>query len=153
MSSMFLIYISRAVVPLDEADVKYLAQTSAAKNHQNNITGLLLQVGNYFIQVLEGEHGVVTSLLEKIACDVRHTDVRTIYRSANTNRIFDRWNMGFFNIEQHYTLNRLDLEGLKRYVGEVFAQNGASPDGLVQVIRTLPALMETSRTNTPAMSQ
>ena len=76
------VYISRTTELFRQMDVPALAEASAYHIRTRAITGLLLQIGNYFVQVLEGDAPTVSALLTKISHDKRHTDVRVIYKNA-----------------------------------------------------------------------
>ena len=149
MSLLFLIYISRATQTLSEEEVKAISEVSAHNNQKLDVTGLLLHVGNYFVQVLEGEDSKISLLLNKIERDPRHTGMRIIYRGHTVRRLFLNWNMGYFNIEHYYELNRLDIEDLKHQVDALFAQKGNSPESLLKVIRIIPELLEAKRVDIP----
>ena len=146
MHPNMIIYISKATRTLSPAEVEQIAAASAKRNKEANITGLLLQVGNYFVQVLEGEAYTLDRTLKRIEADQRHTGIRIIYQASSSAKMFSQWNMGYFNIEQHYQANRLDFMQLQRYAEETFATRDSSKEAIVQVIRTMPALMQSWQT-------
>jgi hypothetical protein len=136
------VYISRTTEHFRQMDVLALAEASAQHNRTQEITGLLLQIGNYFVQVLEGDVVTVSALLTKISLDKRHTDVRVVYKNPIPERLFKQWNMGYFNIEQHYELSRLNLIDLRRTVTDAFNNQETAGKALVLVLRSIPALLE-----------
>jgi Sensors of blue-light using FAD len=83
-----LIYFSTAVGVLraDELDRIYLRATAA--NSRAGITGLLLFVEGSFVQVLEGPAAGITSLMQKIRRDKRHTAIATLYSGVCAERTF-----------------------------------------------------------------
>jgi hypothetical protein len=83
-----LIYLSSAVGVLraDELDRIYLRAKSA--NTRAGITGLLLFVEGSFLQVLEGPAAGITSLMQKIRRDRRHTGLTILYSGACAERTF-----------------------------------------------------------------
>jgi hypothetical protein len=135
-----IIYISKAARPLQSEEVELLAASSAAKNRQVAVTGLLLQVGNFYVQVLEGRPWRLSYLLEKIERDARHSDLSVIYKAPAQSRLFGQWNMGYFNIEKYYHANELDVPRLRQFAEEAFATSKTSQHALVQVIRSIPAI-------------
>ena len=74
--------------------VRDIAIESMQSNRAINVSGILMAIGNYFLQVLEGEEEVVDKLLAKISKDQRHKDIRILYRGAFPDRIFGQWSMG-----------------------------------------------------------
>jgi len=64
-------------------------------NKLADVTGLLVYVDGNFLQVLEGEHEVVSTLLEKISQDHRHTDVKVVYKTIIEKRTFNSWQMAY----------------------------------------------------------
>lgn len=152
MDQEVIIYISKATRPLSSEETAQISAAAAHKNRKLKVTGLLLQVGNYFVQVLEGHSEALSFLLEKITADNRHTEVRVIYKAPDHSRMFAQWNMGFFNIEQHYSINRCDFAQLRQFTEKAFAHNETSKEAIVQVIKALPALMQTCETKKPEMA-
>jgi hypothetical protein len=136
------VYISRTTKFFRQTDVPALAEASAQHNRTQEITGLLLQIGDYFVQVLEGDTLTLSALLTKISHDKRHTNIQVIYKNAMPARLFEQWNMGYFNIEQHYELSRLDLIDLRRTVTDAFNNQETAGKALVLVLRSIPALLE-----------
>jgi hypothetical protein len=56
---------------------------------------MLLYRDGFFIQALEGEEEVITTLFEKIKLDKRHHTVLLLYKEPITRREFPDWTMGF----------------------------------------------------------
>ena len=149
MQQNMIIYISKATrVPTAE-EVARLARASAENNRNTGITGLLLQIGNYFVQVLEGQPQILSAVLRKIDRDERHTGLCIIYQKAGDSKLFTQWNMGYFNIEQYYQANRLDIHALRHYVEEIFTKRATSKEAIVQLIRSMPVLMQSWQIQKP----
>ncbi len=94
MTDVFLIYVSNRTDPTDAMLVRDIAIEASQTNRTMEISGILMAVGNFFLQVLEGQRENVDALLEKIGKDSRHTDIRVLYRGALPDRIFGQWSMG-----------------------------------------------------------
>ncbi len=95
MSCYTLVYTSVANQKMSEEHLKALLKKSRKKNEQLNITGMLLYLDPYFIQVLEGEEAIIIGLYETIRRDKRHQKVSLIYKKPVEERCFDNWSMGF----------------------------------------------------------
>ncbi|UYV16274.1 BLUF domain-containing protein [Porphyrobacter sp. ULC335] len=91
MLSQYL-YISTApTLPREEVDA--ILAASARNNPARGITGLLLFNGRNFLQLLEGEEGEVSSLMETITADPRHAGVSVLDRRAIAARACPDWAM------------------------------------------------------------
>jgi hypothetical protein len=111
------IYASHSSPEFKEYQIPALLERARAANAQHGITGILLYVGAYFLQLLEGHPVVVDALYDRIVQDPRHTHVTLIAREPIAQRGFDDWSMGFS------TVDRLDAGGL---IGERdFFQSGS----------------------------
>jgi hypothetical protein len=107
MEECRLIYKSLSVdeIPSNE-DLKSLTETSAERNKNLGISGLLILSGNQFLQVLEGPVGAVNELFIKISKDPRHHKIELINYEYITQRHFEEWNMRLVDL--------WDLEGKTR---------------------------------------
>lgn len=90
-----LVYSSAAAAPFDDDQLAALLTQCRAANSRNGITGMLLYRGGRFVQFLEGPEDSVRGLLERIAADPRHTDLRVMIDSHPRARQFAEWTMGF----------------------------------------------------------
>ena len=91
-----LIYHSVAMPNLGDEDVTNILETAREFNIKNNITGFLLCHNMEFIQILEGDEGIVKELYSKIRKDNRHSNVRLISQGVIEKRGFQVWNMGYY---------------------------------------------------------
>ena len=103
MTDVFLIYISNRSDPTDAMLVRDIAIEASQTNRTLGISGILMAVGNFFLQVLEGHKEDVDKLLNKIDKDSRHTDIRVLYQGALPDRIFGQWSMGCVQSHDHIT--------------------------------------------------
>lgn len=89
-----LTYVSKLTVPLDHKEILEIGRKASINNQKIDVTGILVGVGDYFFQILEGEETTVNQLVGKISRDPRHHDVTIL--SAETgceSRLFSDWNM------------------------------------------------------------
>ena len=94
MTDVFLIYISHRTDPTDAMLVRDIAIEASQNNRSLGVSGILMAVGNFFLQVLEGQKDAVDTLLDKIGKDERHSDVQVLYQGSLPDRIFGQWSMG-----------------------------------------------------------
>ncbi|WP_109111164.1 BLUF domain-containing protein [Azospirillum sp. TSO35-2] len=91
---MTLLYRSDAVALLPFSALADICVTSARANRRLGITGFLVERDGVFLQVLEGEAGVVEPLFARIAVDPRHCNVTVIDRKVGgPGRLFGFWAM------------------------------------------------------------
>lgn len=89
-----LTYVSKLSLPLDREEILEIGRKASLNNKKVDVTGILIGVGDYFFQILEGDENTVSALVEKISRDQRHCDVNIL--SAETGceeRLFSDWNM------------------------------------------------------------
>jgi hypothetical protein len=93
-----LIYLSRNVLSGDaatlEAQLSQILEVSRRNNRRDALTGYLVSDGNWFLQILEGDHETVMSALVRIRFDPRHSDVEIISTRQIRMRSFPQWSMG-----------------------------------------------------------
>ncbi|HAT11095.1 MAG TPA: hypothetical protein DCS97_11000, partial [Planctomycetes bacterium] len=93
---------------------------SVAHNAAKMITGLLLYDHGRFISCLEGKPEHVTEVLARIHADKQHEGILVLYdRTAQVDRIFPNWSMGFHHMKilekaVHKGLQSNDLADIKR---------------------------------------
>ncbi|MDX1341187.1 MAG: BLUF domain-containing protein [Reinekea sp.] len=67
-------------------------------NSAHNIHGVLFFTGQCFMQVLEGPSEDLTSLLDRIRTDKRHTDITMLYDTTIDSYSLSDWNMEPLNL-------------------------------------------------------
>jgi hypothetical protein len=108
MSLCALVYVSLAVKPMQDDDLKLLLKYARIKNERLAVTGMLLYRDGFFMQALEGEEETVDALFDRIRQDSRHRDVLLVYKEPIQARSFPDWSMGF---------NKMDAEALGKLEG------------------------------------
>ncbi len=89
-----LTYVSKLSARLDQKEILEIGHKASLNNQKIDVTGILISVGDYFFQIVEGEETNINLLIEKISRDPRHCDVTIL--SAETgceSRLFSEWNM------------------------------------------------------------
>ncbi|MGI4778006.1 MAG: BLUF domain-containing protein [Janthinobacterium lividum] len=80
--------------------VGQIVAQARARNAQRGITGLLVFDGSRFCQHLEGPNEAVDALMQRIAHDTRHSDVRVLYSGQRSERRYRRFDLGFAQSEE-----------------------------------------------------
>jgi Sensors of blue-light using FAD len=95
MSTYCFVYTSVSKHKWADDDLNNLLNKSRHKNASHNISGMLLYLDPFFIQILEGEEQLVNELFNTIKQDPRHYKVSLIYKKPIEERSFADWSMGF----------------------------------------------------------
>lgn len=99
-----ILYVSKAEnisrIQLDE-----IVNKSRINNLLEGISGLLICKEGYFMQLLEGRKETVEKLFQKISKDSRHMNVEIVAEGETEERMFSRWSMGFWDMENENIKN------------------------------------------------
>jgi hypothetical protein len=92
-----LIYISREKQAFSPSALKKLLVGARIRNHEVNVTGILIYNVGMFLQALEGEEADVRKFFSRIEKDPRHGDISVLHSSASlgNRRMFGEWSMAF----------------------------------------------------------
>lgn len=88
-----LLYVSTAVGPQTTTVTRSIHKAARAFNAEHDITGILCQGQGLFLQVLEGQRGVVNRLYSHILADRRHKDVELLVYQEISEKQFGNWAM------------------------------------------------------------
>lgn len=91
----YLIYISTAIQPLSDEELKEILVTSQENNSRDGLTGMLLYGEGTFVQLLEGETDALKKTYERIKRDKRHKNLSMLDEDSNDQRLFPDWSMGY----------------------------------------------------------
>jgi Sensors of blue-light using FAD len=94
-----LLYSSLAIAP-SKAGINSIIQAARKHNSVLAIGGVLFFDGRHFVQVLEGTDESVTSMLERIKADDRHTAITIVANNLVHQREWGNWSMGFIGPQQ-----------------------------------------------------
>jgi hypothetical protein len=86
-------YVSEIADGITDLDVQVILGVAQVKNRRLDLTGMLAQGDRHFAQVLEGRAEAVAALMDRIRCDPRHREVRTLLEEPIERRQFARWAM------------------------------------------------------------
>ena len=113
MSLTQLLYVSTITPGVSPDNVMAIHVESQRKNAARDVTGLLLYGRGNFMQLIEGDGAVVTTLYDRVARDPRHRDVRTLFCGPAKRRLFPTWNMGLVVLDRTQSpVDRARLEAV-----------------------------------------
>ena len=109
-----MIYVSKATIGDDVAQLDAIVVESVARNTSVGVTGMLWFDGTRFAQVLEGDHDPIGSTMDRIARDRRHRNVEIILDRPIAHRMFATWAMMRADDSESATLSTSFLVGFAR---------------------------------------
>lgn len=96
-----ILYRSCTSGHLTDKNIEELVEKARINNKKLGLTGILLSVDDYFMQVLEGNEEDVKALYyQKIYHDRRHTRLKTLLEGPVEKRDFPEWDMGIRMLEE-----------------------------------------------------
>jgi len=136
------IYMSRAQRAYDVAELDVMCSQFAARNDKAGVTGVLMKVGDHFVQVLEGEESTLLALVAKLLKDERHGDFHTLHRGPISERRFAKWSMRMMHLDRSYTVKAPAIAELRKIVRTVLSSQAFSDPELQRgaVVRLLMAI-------------
>lgn len=91
-----LVYVSRLAPACNWEVVKEIVAAARRHNRALGITGALLFDGERFCQLIEGDETAVRTLMDNIARDARHTDVKLLFTGRSpSGPSTQRWVSGY----------------------------------------------------------
>ncbi|QHJ08006.1 BLUF domain-containing protein [Hymenobacter busanensis] len=94
-----IIYMSRAVRPLTDAELDALLAQCRRDNARHHVTGILFYSHGNIAQLIEGDPQVLEPLYQRIAQDARHSNVTKLSDKPIAARSFQDWSMAFHRLE------------------------------------------------------
>ncbi len=140
-----VIYLSRSRRQYRGNELLGLCARFAASNVSNGITGVLVQTGDHFVQILEGAPHALMMLLRAIERDPRHTDFRYLLDEPIERRLFGAWSMGMLRVGEAYALTAADVQQVRQYVSQQLCNSTTPRIGVEQFIRSLPQMLNQFR--------
>lgn len=111
-----IVYISTAVAPFTEDELRRLVEKASRANAAMGITGMLCYNAGDFLQILEGSAGAVDELVGTISQDPRHIMVQVLHRSACETRLFPDWGMGLCDTRFEVSYCRSEFSNIAAFL-------------------------------------
>ncbi len=86
------IYVSQPF-GFDKAMLAGILSQARRNNARNDITGALICRRDMYVQMIEGPDAAIDALIQRIAADDRHTNVRMLLSEETDERMFPEWAM------------------------------------------------------------
>jgi hypothetical protein len=128
-----LLYVSKSLVPAAaQADeLQDIVEVARTQNERLSVTGALLYTEDHFAQILEGPAAAVADLMEQIARDPRHTDLKVIWTDAPDMRVFPEWSLAYSGPSRY--VDRY----IRRFYDDGGRLEGKAVSNLLELIREL----------------
>jgi len=84
---------------VNEHEILRLLQQARIANRKQDVSGMLLYIGGYFLQTLEGEAAMVDAVSGTIFRDKPRMRLTQIAREPIDEREFSEWTMGFATVD------------------------------------------------------
>ena len=137
-----VVYTSRLRQRMDRDLLLRCRASFATTNALLGITGILVHLGDHFVQVLVAEAPVMTGLLRRISVDYRHTDFRLLLDDEITARAFTASSMSLLDLDADPPLSREDASGLRGFLTQSLQRGSEMRDDLRQLLRVTPRLLK-----------
>ncbi len=100
----------------DDIDFTFsdIVEISQKNNEKIGLTGVLFLHEYMFLQIIEGEHDALESLMARLQMDTRHKNIVRIIDEEIPGRSFGSWSMDSFNLSDNECI---DLKALTTIVG------------------------------------
>lgn len=89
-----LVYVSNRKPNCSAEEIEKILASCKKNNPALNITGVLLYSDSKFIQLVEGDAKVITTLYDKIKLDARHSNPMMLSYGPIKEKSFPSWHMG-----------------------------------------------------------
>ncbi|WP_088283927.1 BLUF domain-containing protein [Ideonella sp. A 288] len=95
-----ILYVSTAARLLSLAELRHLQARAQARNHDEQVTGLLLYAGGAFMQYIEGTAAGLSTVYGVIKSDPLHYGVIDLLRQPIGQRQFGHWAMAMRVVDE-----------------------------------------------------
>lgn len=107
-----VIYVCSTTSGINEHEVLRLLKQARIANRKQDVSGMLLYIGGFFLQTLEGEPAMVDAVSGTIFRDKPRMRLTQIARESIAEREFSEWTMGFATVDPLEAGRLLGDEGL-----------------------------------------
>jgi hypothetical protein len=135
-----IIYSSVSSTPMQLEELEDLLEQAQGNNSRNGITGALVYVDGFFLQVLEGEKDSVQELMQTISKDFRHETVTVLQAGEIAAAAFSGWDMAYVSATPEQVAQWAGLSGTTR-LPQVWDDIHQDPHRATQVAKSILAVL------------
>ena len=97
-----LTYTSLARLDLQTSDLEAVHRSARELNALDGITGLLIFNGTHFLQIVEGTHGAIDDLMQRLRRDPLHSGLEVRDERKISQRSVPGWSMELVRVKAGY---------------------------------------------------
>ena len=135
-----IIYSSVSSTPMQLDDLEDLLEQAQGNNSSQGITGALVYVDGFFLQVLEGEKESLQKLMQAICKDFRHETVTVLQEEEIAAAAFSAWDMAYVSATPEQVATWAGLSGTTK-LPEVLEDIHQDPHKATQVARSILSML------------
>jgi len=135
-----IIYSSVSSTPMQLDELEDLLEQAQGNNSRNGITGALVYVDGFFLQVLEGEKDSVQELMQTISNDFRHETVTVLQAGEIAAAAFSNWDMAYVSATPEQVAQWAGLSGTTR-LPQVWDDIHQDPHRATQVAKSILSIL------------
>jgi hypothetical protein len=135
-----IIYSSESATPMQMDDLEDILESARESNAEAGITGALVYVDGFFLQILEGEARAVQELMTRISKDVRHETVTVLQQGEIPTTVFTDWKMAYVSATAEQVAQWAGLSGTAA-VPDILADMQSNPLKVTQVAESILAVL------------
>ena len=145
-----VIYSSESASPMQMDDLEGILESARESNAKAGITGALVYVDGFFLQILEGEAKAVETLMARITKDVRHETVTVLKQGEITASVFSDWRMAYVSATAEQVAKWAGLSGTSA-VHDILADMHSDPMRVTQVAEGILSILAAAQDATPSV--
>lgn len=139
------IYLYKGRRSFANAELVAMRTSFAARTAARGVSGALLRIGNYFLEVNEGSHTDVDERIADIKEDDRFEGITILARLRDAGPVFDNWSMSFADLDCTYYVNLLEMERLRDELEVDLVDSVDKKLAVLSVIRRIAQLIRSAR--------
>jgi hypothetical protein len=121
-------------------DLEDLLEQAQSNNSSQGITGALVYVDGFFLQVLEGEKQSLQKLMQAICKDFRHETVTVLQEEEIAAAAVSAWDMAYVSATPEQVATWAGLSGTTK-LPEVLEDIHQDPHKATQVARSILSML------------
>lgn len=114
-----VVYVCCTPSGINEHEILRLLKQARIANRKQDVSGMLLYIGGFFLQTLEGEPSMVDAVSGTIFRDKPRMRLTQVAREPIAEREFSEWTMGFATVDPLEAGRLLGDESLFRSAASV----------------------------------
>jgi hypothetical protein len=137
-----VIYSSESSTPMQSDDLEDILENARESNLEAGITGALVYIDGFFLQILEGEAQALQALMARITKDVRHEAVTVLKQGEIAASLFSDWSMAYLSATAEEVARWAGLSSTTA-VSNVLTDMRRDPTRVMQVADSILSILAT----------